>query len=53
MFHLVNPFGNVHKHVQSERKKNELMKEGWKLVENAAPVENLKKGRKVKAAEEG
>ena len=33
MFHLVNPFGNVHKHVKSEAKKNELLKDGWKVVE--------------------
>ncbi len=34
MFHLVNQFGNVHKHVQSEAKKNAMLKDGWKLVED-------------------
>ena len=52
MFHVVNPFGNVHKHVQSEKKKNELLKNGWKTVEDAAPTETSKKGRKAKAAGE-
>ena len=33
MFHLVNEFGNVHKIVQSEAKKNEMLKDGWKVVE--------------------
>lgn len=33
MFHLVNQFGNVHKMVQSEAKKNEMLKDGWKVVE--------------------
>lgn len=51
MFHVVKPPGNVHKHVRSERKKNELLKEGWVLVEDAAPAEKPKKGRKATAAE--
>ena len=42
MFHLVNEFGNVHKMVQSEAKKNEMLKDGWTLigervVEDVAP----------------
>lgn len=51
MFHVVNPFGNVHRHVRSERKKNELLKEGWALVPDAATAEKPKKGRKATAAE--
>ena len=42
MFHLVNEFGNVHKLVKSEAKKNEMLKDGWTLigervVEDVAP----------------
>ena len=32
MFHVVNPSGNVQMHV-TEKKKDELLKDGWKLVE--------------------
>lgn len=35
MYHLVNPYGNVHKMVQSEAKKDEMLKDGWKLVTKA------------------
>ena len=35
MFHLVNQFGNVHKMVQSEAKKDAMLKDGWKLVTKA------------------
>ena len=33
MFHLVNKFGNVHKHVKDARKRDELIANGYKLVE--------------------
>lgn len=51
MFHLVNPFGNVHKMVRTEKKKNELLKDGWKLVEepeqDAEPTKSGKKNKKT------
>lgn len=53
MFHMVNPDGNVHRHVRSETKKDELLKIGWTLVPDAAPPEKPKKSRKATAAEEG
>ena len=37
MFHLVNKFGNVHKLVNSERKRDELIAAGYRLAEE--PVE--------------
>lgn len=55
MFHLVNPFGNVHKFVKSEAKKDEMLKEGWKQAEEAEPEqaeEKGKPGKKGKKAKE-
>lgn len=37
MFHLVNKYGNVHKKVESERKRDELIAAGYRLAEE--PVE--------------
>ena len=52
MFHLVNQFGNVHKMVQSEAKKNEMLKDGWKVVEEPQQGEDKPKGgKKPKAVE--
>ncbi len=36
MFHLVNKYGNVHKKVESERKRDELIAAGYRLVEEPA-----------------
>ena len=33
MFHLVNQYGNVHKKVESERKRDELIAAGYRLAE--------------------
>lgn len=58
MFHLVNQYGNVHKKVESERKRDELIAAGYKLVEEPVEVaaegeEKPKKGKvKKNAAEE-
>ena len=39
MFHLVNKYGNVHKNVESEHKRDELIAAGYRLVaENDAAV---------------
>ena len=48
MFHLVNKYGNVHKKVESERKRDELIAAGYRLVEEP-PVE----GEPVAVATEG
>ena len=37
MFHLANKYGNVHKKAESERKRDELIAAGYRLVEE--PVE--------------
>lgn len=54
MFHLENQFGNVHKMVQSEAKKDEMLKDGWKLVEEGGvePEQKPKSGKKAKKTEE-
>ena len=58
MFHLVNKYGNVHKKVESERKRDELIAAGYKLVEEPVEIategeEKPKKGKaKKNAAEE-
>ena len=36
MFHLVNKYGNVHKKVESERKRDELIASGYRLAEKSA-----------------
>ena len=33
MFHLVNKYGNVHKKVESKRKRDELIAAGYRLAE--------------------
>lgn len=43
MFHLVNKFGNVHKHVKDARKRDELIAAGYRLVEEP-PVEVATEG---------
>lgn len=37
MFHLVNKYGNVHKKVESERKRDELIDAGYRLAEDKEP----------------
>lgn len=49
MFHLVNKFGNVHKKVESERKRDELIAAGYRLTEGE---EKPKKGKAKKTAAE-
>ena len=51
MFHLVNQFGNVHKHVKSERKRDEMLKEGWKPVEEPKQAKEPKNTAAKKAKE--
>lgn len=36
MFHLVNKYGNAHKKVESERKRDELIASGYRLAEEPA-----------------
>ena len=36
MFYLVNKYGNVHKKVESERKRDELIASGYRLAEKPA-----------------
>lgn len=52
MFHLVNKFGNVHKHVKDARKRDELIASGYRLAEEpaaaTADVEKPKKGKAQK-----
>lgn len=53
MFHLVNQYGNVHKKVESERKRDELIAAGYRLVEEPVETPKPKKGTtKKNAAEE-
>ena len=53
MFHLVNKYGNVHKKVESERKRDELIALGYHVVEEPVETPKLKKGTtKKNAAEE-
>lgn len=51
MFHLVNKYGNVHKKVESERKRDELIAAGYRLVEE--PVEVAAVVPPAKGAAEG
>ena len=55
MFHVVSPSGNVQMHV-TEKKKDELLKDGWKLVEEpeqaAEPQQKTKGSKKGKKADE-
>lgn len=37
MFHMVNEFGNAHKIVPTERKRDELIAQGWRVVEENIP----------------
>lgn len=53
MFHLVNKYGNVHKKVKSERKRDELIALGYHEVKVPAEGEEKpKKGKAKKTAEE-
>lgn len=54
MFHLVNKYGNVHKKVKSERKRDELIAMGYHEVEEPqqSDEEKPKSGKKKKTAEE-
>ena len=56
MFHLVNKFGNVHKHVKDARKRDELIAAGYKLVkepEEVAPYNGPQDAAHVEGAIEG
>lgn len=41
MFHLVNKFGNVHKHVKDARKRDELIAAGYRLAEEPVEVASV------------
>lgn len=44
MFHMVNPSGNVHQYVNTEKKRDERLAAGWKLVEDETPAEEPQQG---------
>ena len=45
MFRLVNKFGNVHRTVPTEKKRDELIAQGYRVVEDK-PKTPRKKGEK-------
>ncbi len=51
MFHLVNEFGNVHRNVASEKKRDELIALGYRVVEDKP--EKPKQTRKKTEKQEG
>ncbi len=50
MFHMVNDLGNAHKIVPTERKRDELIAQGWRVVEDK-PKPPRKKAEKTGDAE--
>ena len=52
MFRMVNKYGNVEMNVKAEKKKDELLECGWKVVEEPQQGEDKPKGgKKSKAVE--
>lgn len=50
MFHMVNELGNAHKIVSTERKRDELIAQGYRVVEDK-PKPPRKKAKKTGDAE--
>lgn len=50
MFHMVSELGNVHRNVPTERRRDELIAQGWRVVEDK-PKPPRKKAEKSGDAE--
>lgn len=51
MFHLINEFGNIHRYVQAEKKRDELIAQGYHVAEDKP--EKPKQPRKKAETQEG
>lgn len=51
MFHMVSEFGNAHRDVPTERRRDELIAQGWRVVEDKPKPPRKKAGKREGDAE--